>query len=75
MSRPRAAAAHSESYRGRPFQVKSRAELERHVAEVKALFGESLALRRRVFLGAANARCWLDKPGSPAAAGGAILWR
>lgn len=44
-------------YHGRPFRVKTRDELGRHVAAVRAYFGRSLALRRTVFLGDANALC------------------
>lgn len=46
-----------ELYRGVGFRVRTPAELERHLSEVKAFFGPALALRRTVFLGAANALC------------------
>ncbi len=40
----------------RPFRVRSTREFERHLLDVRAYMGDSLALRRRaVFLGAANA--------------------
>ena len=38
-----------------PFRVKTPAEFETHLASVRAYFGESVALRRSVFLGDANA--------------------
>jgi hypothetical protein len=41
--------------RGVPFRVKTPAEFEAHLASVRAYFGESVALRRSVFLGDANA--------------------
>jgi len=44
-------------YRGRRFHVKSSAELDAHLAAVKAFFGPAVALRRRLFLGDANALC------------------
>ncbi len=42
-------------YQDRPFQVRSRAALEAHVAAVRALFGRALAGRRSVFLADGNA--------------------
>jgi radical SAM superfamily enzyme YgiQ (UPF0313 family) len=44
-------------YAGVPFRAKSPAELARHVAALRSYFGRSLALRRSVFLGDANALC------------------
>ena len=44
-------------YRDTPFRFKSPDELERHVEALQAYFGPSLALRRSVFLGDANALC------------------
>lgn len=44
-------------YRGVGFHVRTPAELAGHLAEVKGYFGPALALRRSVFLGAANALC------------------
>ncbi len=44
-------------YRGVGFRVRTPAELAGHLAEVKGYFGPALALRRSVFLGAANALC------------------
>lgn len=46
-----------ELYRGVDFRVRTPAELAGHLAEIKAWFGPALALRRTVFLGAANALC------------------
>jgi radical SAM superfamily enzyme YgiQ (UPF0313 family) len=43
--------------RDTPFRVKTKSEFEVHVAAVRAYFGESLALRRSIFLGDANALC------------------
>jgi len=40
-----------------PFRVKAPGELARHIAAVRDYFGRSLALRRSVFLGDANALC------------------
>ncbi len=42
-------------YAGMPFRVKTEDELRRHVAALREYFGRSLALRRSVFLGDANA--------------------
>ena len=42
-------------YREVPFRFKRREELERHIDALRAFFGPSLALRRSVFLGDANA--------------------
>jgi hypothetical protein len=44
-------------YQDVPFHIKTRAELGAHTDAVKAFFGEALALRQSVFLGAANALC------------------
>lgn len=44
-------------YRGVPFHVKTVADFEDHMAAVRDYFGESLALRRRLFLGDASALC------------------
>jgi radical SAM superfamily enzyme YgiQ (UPF0313 family) len=44
-------------YRGTPFRVKSPEEFAAHLDGVRAFFGESLALRRSLFLGDANALC------------------
>jgi hypothetical protein len=44
-------------YRDVPFRFKSPDELERHIGALSTYFGPSLALRRSVFLGDANALC------------------
>jgi hypothetical protein len=44
-------------YRGTPFRVKGRDEFAAHLEAVRAFFGESVALRRSLFLGDANALC------------------
>jgi radical SAM superfamily enzyme YgiQ (UPF0313 family) len=44
-------------YRDVPFRFKRRDELEAHLSALRAYFGPSLALRRSVFLGDANALC------------------
>jgi hypothetical protein len=44
-------------YRDMPFRRRSPDELRAHVAAVRDYFGESIALRRGVFLGDANALC------------------
>jgi hypothetical protein len=44
-------------YRGIPFRWKSPDELRAHLAALCAYFGPSIALRRSVFLGDANALC------------------
>jgi hypothetical protein len=44
-------------YRDVPFRWKRPAELEAHLAALRAYFGRSIALRRSVFLGDANALC------------------
>jgi hypothetical protein len=44
-------------YRGTPFRVKAATELEAHAAAIRDFFGESLALRRTLFLADANALC------------------
>ena len=44
-------------YRDVPFRWKRKAELEAHLAALRAYFGPSIALRRSVFLGDANALC------------------
>jgi hypothetical protein len=44
-------------YRDVPFRFKAEEELARHLAALRAYFGASLALRRSVFLGDANALC------------------
>jgi len=42
-------------YRDRPFRAQSPAEFRAHLAAVRAYFGETLALRKSIFLGDANA--------------------
>ncbi|GAB4520939.1 MAG: radical SAM protein [Anaerolineae bacterium] len=42
-------------YRDRPFRIKSPAEFAAHIDAVLDFFGESIALRRTIFLGDANA--------------------
>ncbi len=42
-------------YRNRPFKIKSHSEFEEHILKVKSFLGESLNLRRTIFLGDANA--------------------
>jgi len=42
-------------YRDRPFRVKPLDEVRAHIADVKAFFGETLALRHVIFLADANA--------------------
>ncbi len=42
-------------YRDRPFRIKSPAEFRAHIAAVREYMGESLALRRGIFLADANA--------------------
>lgn len=44
-------------YRGVPFRFKPRDELARHIRALHDYFGPSLALRRSVFVGDANALC------------------
>jgi radical SAM superfamily enzyme YgiQ (UPF0313 family) len=44
-------------YRGVPFRVRTPGEFAAHVAAARAFFGPALALRRSLFLGAANALC------------------
>jgi hypothetical protein len=44
-------------YRDVPFRCKPPRELARHVAALRAYFGPSIALRRSLFLGDANALC------------------
>jgi hypothetical protein len=44
-------------YRDVPFRFKAKDALERHIEALVAYFGPSLALRRSVFLGDANALC------------------
>jgi len=44
-------------YEGTPFRARTREEVARHVAALREYFGESIALRRSVFLGDANALC------------------
>lgn len=44
-------------YRDVPFRFKGEEELRGHLAALRAYFGPSLALRRSVFLGDANALC------------------
>jgi radical SAM superfamily enzyme YgiQ (UPF0313 family) len=46
-----------ELYREVPFHVKPPQELETHLSRVRAYFGDSLPLRRTLFLGGANALC------------------
>ena len=48
-------------YRDVPFRFKTPAELVAHIAALRAYFGESMALRRSVFLGDANALCLDDE--------------
>jgi radical SAM superfamily enzyme YgiQ (UPF0313 family) len=42
-------------YKGRPFHIKSEAEFQAHIDAVKAFFGESMRLRKSIFLADANA--------------------
>jgi hypothetical protein len=42
-------------YRDRPFRIKSETEFQAHIEAVKAFFGESLVLRKSIFLADANA--------------------
>lgn len=42
-------------YRDRPFHIKSPTEFRQHINQVKALFGQSIGLRKSIFLGDANA--------------------
>lgn len=42
-------------YKGRPFRVKSPQELRAHIAAVRAYLGDSISMRRGVFLADANA--------------------
>jgi radical SAM superfamily enzyme YgiQ (UPF0313 family) len=44
-------------YRDVPFRCRTTDELRAHVAALRAYFGESIALRRSLFLGDANALC------------------
>jgi radical SAM superfamily enzyme YgiQ (UPF0313 family) len=44
-------------YRDVPFRAKTPPELARHLAALRSYFGASIALRRSVFLGDANALC------------------
>jgi hypothetical protein len=44
-------------YRGTSFRVRSRSEVEAHLEALVEYFGESLALRRKVFVADANALC------------------
>jgi hypothetical protein len=44
-------------YRGTPFRVKSPEEFSAHLDGVRAFFGDSITLRRSLFLGDANALC------------------
>ena len=44
-------------FRGRPFRVKTEAEFGEHIEGVRRFFGDAIALRRSLFLGAANALC------------------
>jgi len=46
-----------EMARGSHFRVKTQAEFEAHLAAVREYFGASIALRRSIFLGDANALC------------------
>ena len=46
-----------EFYRATPFRVKTPADLSAHLGAIRDYFGPSLALRRSVFLGDANALC------------------
>jgi radical SAM superfamily enzyme YgiQ (UPF0313 family) len=48
-------------YRDVPFRFKQEDELLAHIAALRAYFGESIALRRSVFLGDANALCLDDE--------------
>jgi hypothetical protein len=48
-------------YRGTRFRVKTVEEVRAHAAGIRAYFGESLALRRSLFLGDANALCLSDE--------------
>jgi hypothetical protein len=42
-------------YKGQPFRVKSQSEFRKHILAVKDYFGESIRLRKYLFLGEANA--------------------
>lgn len=42
-------------YRDRPFKIKTNSEFEDHIRKVKSFLGNSLNLRRTIFLGDANA--------------------
>lgn len=42
-------------YRDRRFRIKTNAEVQTHIRDVKAFFGDSITLRRRLFLADANA--------------------
>jgi hypothetical protein len=44
-------------YRGMPFRWKTPDELREHIAALRRYFGDSIALRRGLFLGDANALC------------------
>jgi hypothetical protein len=44
-------------YRDVPFRVRTRPQLEQHVLALRTYFGRSIALRRSLFLGDANALC------------------
>ena len=44
-------------YRGVPFRARDTEALQRHIDALRAYFGPSIALRRSVFLGDANALC------------------
>jgi hypothetical protein len=44
-------------YDGVPFRARTRDEVARHVAALRDYFGPSIALRRSIFLGDANALC------------------
>ena len=44
-------------YREVPFRFRTPPELERHLEALRAYFGRSIALRRSIFLGDANALC------------------
>ena len=44
-------------YEGVPFRARTRDEVARHVAALRDYFGPSVALRRSIFLGDANALC------------------
>jgi hypothetical protein len=53
-------------YRDVPFRARTTTELDRHLAALRDYFGVSIALRRAVFVGDANALCLADDRLRPA---------